>query len=424
MLSFQAALPMVIHTLYVFSEHHTVIDTRLFRILVFFGAADPMRLFRSVILQQIMGIGYQYHYRQFYPEIKSYFSSYCSLYGADRIMEIVGKISTSMASWKVTLIQASLIKIRCPHLLYADGRMTADFDVTTIQSSSSRKEGAESGYNKKRKGKPCFQLSATFIGKIFTDAKLFPGHANPKDFFQRAVRRTISLGFSIEIVRADRAYMTLGNLLFLTKLSLGYAIGAPATFNVVKDGITLFKKLARKNSSRIVRIKKGVAVCDLGQVLLQNGVRTRIVIVRRISRKKKDGKWQIHTFYYGIAANLELSAKELYKFYHKRQCIEAGFRELKNHYNLERLPFHSLKANEFWILCKIMAMTLFKIFQAEMLPKSLHSLMRKTFMRRILQKGLYLGESGKVQSRPKTRYTWLLRRLLCKTERINMSLSI
>ncbi|MCP4113708.1 MAG: transposase, partial [Desulfobacteraceae bacterium] len=46
----------------------------------------------------------------------------------------------------------------------------------------------------------------------------------------------------------------------------------------------------------------------------------------------------------------------------KRQCIEAGFRELKNHYHLERLPFKGLRANEFWIMCKIMAMTLFKIF--------------------------------------------------------------
>jgi hypothetical protein len=423
MFDFQAVIPIVIHTLYVFSEHRTVIDTRLFRILAFFGAADPMRLFRSVILQQITGIEYQYHYRQFYPEIRSYFSSYCSLYGADKIMETVGKISTSMASWKLALIQASLIKIRCPHLLYTDGKMVADIDVTTLQSSSSGKEGAEAGYNKKNRGKPCFQLSAVFIGKFFADAKLFPGCTNPKDFFQKSVRRVLSLGFSVEIIRADSAYMTLGNLLFLTKLSLGYAVGAPATFDAVKNGITLFKDAARKSSPRIIRIKKGIAVCDPGQVVLKNGVRTRIIIVRRISRKKKHGKWQISSYYYGIASDLELSAVNLYRFYHKRQCIEAGFRELKNHYHMERLPFQGLRANEFWIMCKIMAMTLFKIFQAEMLPKSLHSLLRKTFLRRILRKGLCPGESGKVQVRSETRYKWLLRRLLCKTARIEIAIN-
>jgi len=423
MYNIQAALPIVIHVLYVFSEHQTIIDTYLLRIFSFFGIADPMRLFRSVILQQIMGIEYQYHYRQFYPEINSYFSSCCSLYGVDKIMETVGKITNSMASWKLTLIQASMIKIRCPHLLYSGGKMVADIDVTTLQSSSSEKEGAETGYNKKNKGKPCFQLSATFIGKFFVDAKLFPGCTNPKDFFQKAVKRALSLGFAIEIVRGDSAYMTLENLLFLIKLSLGYAIGAPGSFNVVKNGIKCFKELARESSSRIIHVTKGIAILDMGQVTLKNGVQTRLIIVRRISRKKKDGKWQKRTYYYGIASNLELSAKKLYKFYHKRQCIEAGFRELKNHYNLERLPFHSLKANEFWIMCKIMAMTLFKIFQAEMLPKSLHSLLRNTFLRRIFQKGLHFGEFGKVQVRPKTKYTWLLRRLLCKIERMKLAMN-
>jgi hypothetical protein len=132
--------------------------------------------------------------------------------------------------------------------------MVADIDVTTLQSSSSKKEGAEAGYNKKNKGKPCFQLSATFIGKIFVDAKLFPGCTNPKDFFQKAVKRVISLGFAVEIVRADSAYMTLGNLLFLTKLSLGYAVGTSAVFSVVKDGISLFKTLARKGSEYIIKL--------------------------------------------------------------------------------------------------------------------------------------------------------------------------
>jgi hypothetical protein len=423
MFNLQETLPVVIHVLYVLSEHQTIIDNYLLKIFFVFGIVDPMRLFRSIILQQIMGIEYQHHYRQFYPEIKSYFSSYCSLYGVDKIMESVGKITNSMASWKLTLIQASMIKTHCPHLLYSDGKMVADIDVTTIQSSSYEKEGAEAGYNKKNKGKPCFQLSATFIGKVFVDAKLFPGCNNPKDFFQKAVQRAMSLGFGIEIVRGDSAYMTLGNLLFLIKLSLGYAIGAPASFKVVKDGRQRFKKLAREKSALIIPISKGIAILDMGQVTLKNGVQTRLIIVRRISRKKKNGKWQVRQYYYGIASNLELSAKKLYKFYHKRQCIEAGFRELKNHYNLERLPFNALKANEFWIMCKIMAMTLFKIFQAEMLPKSLHSLLRKTFLRKIFQKGLHFSESGKVQARPKTRYTWLLRRLLCKTERMKVAIN-
>ena len=420
---FHIVLPAVLHTLHVFSEFQTIIDSYLLKIFTFFGIVSPMRMFRSVILLHVTGVEYQHHYRLFYPEIKSYFSSYCMLYGVDKIMAAVGKLTNSMASWKLIMIQNGMIKTRCPQLLSCPGAMgkrVADIDVTVLQSSSSIKEGAESGYNKKAKGKPCFQLSATFIGRVFVDARLFPGCTNPKDHFQKAVKRVISLGQRIDIVRADSAYMTLENLLFLTKLSLGYAIGAPATFNAVKNGKDLFKKLARLKSTAIIRVSKGVALYDMKEVVLTNGVKTRIVIVRRINRTKKKGKWHVNTYYYGISSNLELSAVCLYRFYHKRQCIEAGFRELKNHYHLERLPFQGLKANEFQVISKITAMTLIKIFQAEMLPEALQNLLRKTLFRRVFQKGLCIDKAGKVQARRRNKYTWHLRRLLCKTERMRL----
>jgi len=110
----------------------------------------------------------------------------------------------------------------------------------------------------------------------------------------------ISLGLRIDIVRADSAYMTLENLLFLTKLSLGYAIGAPATFNAVKDGKSLFKKLARQKSAAIITAGKGVALYDMKEAVLANGVKTRIVIVRRINRTKKKGRKRVSTYYYGM----------------------------------------------------------------------------------------------------------------------------
>ncbi|MCP4076477.1 MAG: hypothetical protein GY744_09855 [Gammaproteobacteria bacterium] len=233
---FHIVLPVVLHSLHLFSEYKTIIDTYLLKIFKFHGIISPMRMFRSVILMQIMGVEYQHHYRMFYPEIKSYHTSYCMLYGADKIMEAVGKLTDSTASWKLIMIHNGLIKTRCLQLLSCPGAMgkrVADIDVTVLLSSSSVKEGAEAGYNKKAKGKPCHQLSAAFIGRVFVDAKLSPGCTNPKDHFQKAVKRVISLGLNIDIVRADSAYMTHGNLLFLQKLSLGYAIGAPATFNIV-----------------------------------------------------------------------------------------------------------------------------------------------------------------------------------------------
>ncbi len=105
MSDFQAVTPAVVYAPHVFSEHRTVIDTRLFRILTFSGVTDPMRMFRSVILQQTTGVEYQYHCRQFCPGIRSHFPSYCSSYGTDKIMETIGSITAGMASWKLLLTQ-------------------------------------------------------------------------------------------------------------------------------------------------------------------------------------------------------------------------------------------------------------------------------------------------------------------------------
>ena len=393
------------------------------------GVSDPLRLFVSVICQQVTGIGYQSHFREIYPEIKKWHADILPMYCADKIKEyITAGITDGMPAWKLIMFQSSLLRNRCPELLYSSGgksgdieNETADIDASTMQSSSSLKEGAEPGFNKKNKGKPCFQLSATFIGRCFPDVKLFPGYCNPKTFFQKSVKRIPALGYNVKIIRADSAYMTVENLLFLIKKGLGYAIGAPGTFNAVKAGIKEFKKLSRQKSSRIISVAKGVSVYDYGTAALSDGVETRIIVVRRINRRKnrKTGQWKIKTYYYAISSNLSLSPRKLYEFYHKRQRIEAGFRELKQHWNLERLPFQKLIHNEFWILCKIFSMTLFKIFQTETLPEQYRTLQIRTFFRRILCKGLKISAAGKVEVAVKTRYTWLLRRMLSKTAEIN-----
>ncbi|MDM8539732.1 hypothetical protein QUF90_01455 [Desulfococcaceae bacterium HSG9] len=80
---FHIVQPAVLHTLHVFSEFHTIIDNYLLKIFAYSGIVSPMRMFRSVILMQITGVEYQNHYRQFYPEIRSYHTSYHTLYGVD-----------------------------------------------------------------------------------------------------------------------------------------------------------------------------------------------------------------------------------------------------------------------------------------------------------------------------------------------------
>jgi hypothetical protein len=198
-----------------------------------------------------------------------------------------------------------------------------------------------------------------------------------------------------------------------------------SSFSVVSAGIRSFKQLARQKSSAIISVAKGISILDLDLVPLDKGVQTRVIIVRRISRRKNrtTGKWKIRTYYYAIASNLNLSPVKLYRFYHTRQCIEAGFKELINHYQVHRLPFQGLKANECWLGCNVLAMTLFKLFQGNNLPKILHALLLKTFLRRIVRRRIRVNRSGHVEVVPNTKYTWHLRRLLANTERIKIALN-
>lgn len=422
MYTFQISMPVVLFIVQMLTVNEKVLNSYLFRILRVFGVVDPMRLFISLMVQSINGVEFQLHYREQFPEMKKQYSGLFSIYCPDIIRDYVSRITNGMAAWKIFMFQAWLVRTQCPELLEGG---VLDIDVKTIKSTSSKKEGAENGFNKKAKGKPCFQLAASLIGRLFIDVKLFPGCTNPKDFFQKQIKRAQALGLPFEIVRADSAYLTIENLLFIGKISLWYAIGAPATFSVVKSGIESFKKMARRKSTDIIFVSKGVSILDMGKIMISPGIESRVIIVRRISRKKnrRTGKWKVRTYYYGIASNLKLSAAELYRFYHKRQCIEAGFKELSGHYHLERLSFRNLKANEFQIACKVLAMTLFKMFQKKFLPKSMQHMLLKTFLRRVLLKTLRLTAEGKVEILRRTSHTWLLRRLLTKTDRIKIALN-
>lgn len=425
MTQIEVTLPILLHVFHVVSAHHPLLESYFFRLVTVLGVTDPLRLLMSLMIQPIVGMEFQSHYRGWYPKIQSLYSRHFPVYGAEKVREFLQKITTSMAAWKLLLFQAAVLRQRCPELLQRAGERVLDIDVTTIKSFASKKEGAEPGYNKKYKGRSCFQLSTSFMGKVFVDAKLFFGKTNPKSFFRKAIKRAMALGYCPRLVRADAAYLTLENLRFLWKLSLGYAIGAPASFSAVKQGKALFKTLARRKHYSIIPLAKGVSALDLGIVSLSPNLHTRLIILRKISRRKprQTGKWKIHTSFYAIATNLDLSVPKLYAFYHQRACIESGVRELKDHYHVERLPVQHLKGNEFWIICKILAMTFVKLFQVEMLPKALQSLMRATLLRRIFQKGFRVDDSGKVHVLPQTAYTWHLRRLICKLEPMKVALS-
>ncbi len=415
----KSAIPLVLYSYTTIFRYQETLNSYFLSICILLSVTNPLRLLMSLLVIPLSGIEFLSHYEECYQEIQGLYEKDFPLYGRDKIAQALGMLKTSMLAWKLLLFQAHLLKTHQSSLLDMEASHVLDIDGSILKSFSSVKEGSEVGFNRKYRGKPCFQLSASYINRVFIDGRLFPGHCNPKVFFQKAVKRARSLGYRLHTVRADSAYLTAENLRFLKTLSLGYAIGAPSTFSVVKQGRQDFKRLSRKKHHSIVPLTKGVSALDLGEVLIGD-VATRIIIVRRIQRRKnrKTGTWKIKTYFYAIATSSKDSPRKVFNFYHQRQCIESGFRELKDHYALERLPVKNLKGNEFWLICKMIAMTLVKLFQDEMLPKALQYLMRATLLRRILRHLLFLDLGKKVQIRRKTRHRWVLQRLIPKLERM------
>ncbi len=423
--------PVVEFVVLVLTSQRGILESYLLWILSVWGIQDAFGVLLSLVLQPIMGFERLSHYQEQYGELKQRYGGTLPLCGGPKLRALLHRIGDSMLGWKLMLFQSHLIRHRAPALLMTGhavrdrlGRVL-DIDVTTLLSFANKREGAEPGFNRRYKGKPCFQLSASFIGKLFVDGKLFGGLTNPKDFFQQAVKRAIALGYRIAVVRADSAYGTVAKIVFLCARSLGFAIGLPGTFTLVKEGKARLKRLARRKHASLVALNKGVTGLDCGWVEIAPGGQIRLLIIRRITRRKhrKTGKWKIKVYYYAIATNLDMTPLQLYRFYHARQRIEAGFRELKRHYALERLPGSNFKGNEFAILGKMFAMTLVKLFQYEMLPTTLRSLLYKTLLRRVLTRGLRVTHQSQVEVCLKSKYTWVLQRMLCKLARMKVALS-
>ncbi len=400
----------------------------------------PLTLLMTLLVIHLSGFECLSHYQRCYPECIRQFTHYFSVYGAAKLRCILTLIPSTMLTWKLFLIQRRLVAQYENELLVsrrpcslANGRANKvlDIDGMALVSYSRHRQGANFGHSKKFRGRPLLQSSASFIGRIFVDFKLFPGDTNTETFFKKAVKRAKSLGYHFFVVRADALYDKLKNLLFLEQLSLFYAIGIATNLTAIKAATKQFYHLARQHSPHIIHIAKGVAMFDLGLVNIapataKEETLRRVLLCRRIHRRKKqNGRWKYKFYYYAIVTNLPGTPRQLFKFYHQRQCIENGFKELRYHYFVNHLVKNgddSLKANEFWIASKIFAMTMAKIFGCQMLPKSLRYMRRATLAREIFASAIVRSDNGIVVLRRRAKYLWHVQRILVKLNR-NSSLS-
>ena len=125
---------------------------------------------------------------------------------------------------------------------------------------------------------------------------------------------------------------------------------------------------------------------------------------------------KIKKYYYGIVTNItDMTPLKLFYFYQQRQKIENGFKELQYHYHFNNLCSNkSLKVNEMWMISKIFAMTMAKLFAENILPKSLRSLRLRTLIRHLFSNSISYIKSRKVHLAPRPKHLWHLKRIFTK----------
>lgn len=383
----------------------------------------PIILLMTLLGMHIGGFEHISDYQKCYTHCVSVINGNFQIYCADRLREILALVPGSMITWKLFLLQRRLVDQYAPNLCSGEYGSTMDLDGMSLVSYSNGREGSDFGHSKKFNGRRLLQTSGSFIGKIFIDCKLFPGNTNTSNFLKKAVKRAISLGYHFSLVRADALYGNVKNLLFIEKLSLLYAFGISTGLKALKEAKGRFAKLARKKSSKIIHISKGIAIMSLGAVNIAKDktkpIFKHVILCRRIHRRKKNGKWKKKIYYHAIVTNLDWTPRAIYNFYMNRQVIENGFKELRYHYcinNFCKNGEKSLKANELWISSKIFAMTLYKIFAETMLSERLKYKRRRTLLRDLFENTVSIVQGDQVQLHRNPLHLWHIKRIFNKLE--------
>lgn len=417
--------PILLYVYQVFAQSKWTdkYTSRCFQVL---GAPSSIQLLMTFMVIHICGFEYISHYESAVSSCKDMMQSLTTILPPKQLKTILSAITIGIPTWNIFRLQRRILQEHglC---LCRDGQFnTLYFDWTDMTSFSKKREGAQSGHNKRYKGKPCYKLFLSFLGSVFIDCKLCPGKSNPKVYFKKMVKRAKVMGYRFSAVCGDAAFGNVKNVLFCVKLSLHYALGADGSLGILDKGRKTFKKLNNKGSKKIIQLKKGISAFDFGLQYIGTigfkAVYTRVIVCRRIHRRRdKKGKLKVRHYYYAVLTDLDWSVTKVLDYYFTRQKIENGIKELKYHYALNRVAHRNLKPNEFYVATKILAMTSVKLFQLNFLPKPLHSLRRKTLIREVFARSLLEVKPLKyplvpidVALRRNSKYSWHFKRIIQK----------
>jgi hypothetical protein len=232
--------------------------------------------------------------------------------------------------------------------------------MTTFSLESRLREGACPGYNKKNRGKPCYQWTVAFCAGEVVANKLAEGNTVSLTTFSAMLEELEKTFHSkLFMLRLDTGYLSAETLNHATDKGLFILCSCPYNYIMAQA----------ENKHREITWKEhdeSTWLFDLGvsAVVDKAKAKFRVILVKKKQEEIKI-KNKREFLFYGIVTNfyIQQTPETIYTEYHKRQTIEHFFKEVKNPFKSTKLPSQLFRGNEAFLFYEVIAYNCWQIFK-------------------------------------------------------------
>lgn len=221
--------------------------------------------------------------------------------------------------------------------------IVVDIDSQTHTLESRQREGAVVGYNRKKRGKPCYQWNVAFVCQEAVAQRLMAGNTHCRSVVLELLTEVVhKLKPQLMIIRLDGGYLSGDVLNALVDQELQLCISCRYDW-IISQGVCV-------DESNWQAIDDDTRLYDVGKTFVVSTCshRFRVVLVEKKQHPFPGSKSKREFFRYGICERLafNLSAKGVYDFYHSRQTIEQFFKESTGPFSAGKMPSQKFRGNE------------------------------------------------------------------------------
>jgi len=259
----------------------------------------------------------------------------------------------------------------------------ADSTVATVYG---KQEGAEVGYNPKKRGRPSYSIKTAFIANNgdCVNLRLDGGKSHSKERFKEFFQNALSLlpsNYKVVFVRLDKGYFGENTFQYLEEDGIRYVAAS-------KNTGPLRKKAASVSDKEWEEIeKKSLYFTEIKYSYKTWKDERRMIIKKSLSpnpnydEKEKDifgspvePRFTVeYRFYVTNISKSELDKLSCYRFYNNRATVENRIKEQKLGFNLDKLAVHNKEGNEAYILLVALTYNILNWFKRFLLPEEFRS---------------------------------------------------